>query len=56
MLYTLPYLVQMLTIASQAFIQYHITPIQNCIVIAMLEMFKKEGCEVVLCEGLWCYY
>ena len=24
----------------------------NCIVIAMLEMFKKKGCEVVLCEGL----
>ena len=24
----------------------------NCIVIAILEMFKKKGCEVVLCEGL----
>ena len=39
---------------SQAFI--HITTIQIVKVIAMQEMFKKKGCEVVLCEGLWCYY
>ena len=41
-----------ITIASQGL---HTTPHynhSNCIVIDMLEMFKKKGCEVVLCEGL----